>query len=64
MLRDLLSDLRFRLRALFRRGDVERELADELQFHIDIETDRLVREGLPETRRDGRPASRSAASSR
>jgi predicted permease len=47
MLRDLLSDLRFRFRAVFRRGDVERELADELQLHIEIETGRLVREGVP-----------------
>jgi putative ABC transport system permease protein len=46
MLRDLLSDLRFRVRALFRRGDVERELAAELRFHVEVETDRLVREGL------------------
>ena len=56
MLRDLLSDLRFRFRALFRRGDVERELADELQLHIEIETERLVREGVPpdEARRRAR----------
>ena len=31
MLRDLLSDLRFRLRAVFRRSDVERELAEEIR---------------------------------
>jgi putative ABC transport system permease protein len=48
MLRDLLSDVRFRLRALFRRDDVERELADEIQLHIDVEADRLVRDGLAE----------------
>lgn len=47
MLHDLLSDLRFRFRALFRRGDVERELAEELRAHLDAETDRLIREGLP-----------------
>ncbi len=47
MFRDLLSDLRYRFRVLFSRGEVERELADELQSHIQIETDRLVREGVP-----------------
>ena len=41
MLRDLLTDVRFRLRALFRRDDVERELAEELQGHLDVETDRV-----------------------
>ena len=46
MLRDLLSDIRFRFRAIFRRGAVERELADELQSHMDVEADRLVREGV------------------
>jgi predicted permease len=47
MLRDLLSDIRFRFRVLFRRGDVERELADELRGHLDVATDRLIREGVP-----------------
>ena len=31
----MLRDLRFRLRALFRRSAMERELDDELQFHLD-----------------------------
>jgi predicted permease len=58
MLRDLFSDLHFRFRALFRRGDVERELAQELALHIEVETDRLVREGIPadEARRQARLA--------
>ncbi len=47
MLRDLLSDIRFRFRALFRRGEVERELADELRFHLETDTARLVAMGLP-----------------
>ncbi len=46
MIRDLLSDFRFRLRALFRRDDVERELADEFRLHIDAETRRLIDEGM------------------
>ena len=48
MLRDLLSDLRFRFRVLFQRAEAERELAEELQSHIDVEADRLVREGMSE----------------
>jgi putative ABC transport system permease protein len=31
----MLSGLRYRLRALFRRKQMERDLADELQFHLD-----------------------------
>lgn len=46
MLRDLFSDIRFRVRAIFRRGEVERELADELRFHVEIETDRLAADGV------------------
>ena len=42
-----LSDLRYRLRALLRRRDLERELDDELQFHLEREADKLVKEGLP-----------------
>ena len=47
MFRDLLSDLRYRLRALFRRGDVERDLADEIQFHLDHEAEKLAARGAP-----------------
>src|SRR5262249_22991206 len=46
MIRELWSDLRFRLRALFRRADVERELDDELRFHIEREADKLERGGM------------------
>ncbi len=46
MSRELLSDLRYRLRALFGGRQMERELDDELQFHLDAQTDRLVREGV------------------
>jgi putative ABC transport system permease protein len=31
----MLDDLRYRLRAIFRRGAVERELDDELRFHLE-----------------------------
>jgi putative ABC transport system permease protein len=41
------SDLRFRLRALFRRDAVERELDDELRFHVEREAEQLARTGVP-----------------
>ena len=47
MLRELLSDVSYRLRTLFRRGTVEQELDDELRFHIERQADELVRRGLP-----------------
>ena len=31
----MLDDLRYRLRAIFRRGALERELDDELRFHLE-----------------------------
>jgi predicted permease len=40
------SDLRFRLRALFRRADIERELDTELRFHIEREAEKLERSGM------------------
>ena len=42
----MLSDLWFRLRALIRRHEVERELDEELQSHLEHETDKYVRAGL------------------
>jgi predicted permease len=47
MLAELLSDIRYRLRATFRRDEMERELADELRAHMERETDKLVRGGMP-----------------
>src|SRR5688500_11132111 len=43
----MLSDLRFRWRALFERGAMERELDDELRFHIEREIEKHVRDGVP-----------------
>jgi len=56
MLTDLASDLRFRWRALFRRAEVERELNDELRFHLEREAAKLERRGLsaPEAARRAR----------
>ncbi len=47
MLAELWSDLRYRLRALARRGAVERELDQELQFHLEQEAGKYRREGVP-----------------
>ena len=47
MLRDLWTDLGYRLRALFRRDQLEQELDAELRFHIERETEKLQRDGLP-----------------
>jgi predicted permease len=43
---NLLADLRFRLRACFHRRAVERELDDELRFHLERETEKHVRAGM------------------
>ena len=42
----MLSDLLHRLRALFRRNAVERELDEEMRFHLEQQVDSYVREGL------------------
>jgi len=42
----MISDLLYRLRALVRRGAMERELDDELRFHLERETEKLMRAGL------------------
>lgn len=39
------SDLRYRLRALFRREEVERELDEELRYHLEREEAKLRGEG-------------------
>ena len=46
MLGELWSDLRYRARALFRRADMERELDDELRFHLDMETEHNMKQGM------------------
>jgi hypothetical protein len=42
----VFDDLLYRLRALVRRDSVERELDEELRWHLDHETDKLVSAGL------------------
>ena len=45
-MREALNDLRYRLRALFRRDTLDRELDAELRFHLDKEIEKHVRAGL------------------
>jgi len=47
MLADLWSDVRFRFRAIFHRAELERELDDELRFHLEHEAAKLERRGVP-----------------
>jgi putative ABC transport system permease protein len=46
MFDELWSDVRYRVRALLRRDNVERELAEELRFHLEHETEKYERMGL------------------
>src|SRR4051794_28820859 len=43
----MLSDLLFRLRALFKREAVESEMDDELRFHLERQAEKHVRAGMP-----------------
>src|SRR5262249_11206255 len=42
-----LNDLKLRLRALLRPSRVEKELDEELTFHVEREARKLIDEGLP-----------------
>src|SRR5882724_4564726 len=52
------SDLLYRLRSIFRRNSMESELNDELRFHVEQETDKLIARGIEpsEARRQARLA--------
>ncbi len=52
MLAGLWNDLRYRLRALFRRAAVERELESEVQFHLAMKTEQLERSIVAERTRE------------
>ena len=41
------TGLLYRLRALFRRSRVERDMEEELQFHLEQETNKYIRSGAP-----------------
>ena len=47
MLSRVLSEIGYRLRALFSRAAVERELDAELRFHIEHEAEKYERQGMP-----------------
>jgi hypothetical protein len=47
VLSEFWSEIRYRLRALFRRDAIERELDDELRFHLEREAEKSVAAGLP-----------------
>jgi predicted permease len=57
-IRDGWSEIRHRVRAIVHRRTVERELDDELQFHIEKETEKLIAAGIDpaEARRQARLA--------
>jgi predicted permease len=42
----MFSDLFFRLRSLFRRNVVEKELDEELRFHFETQAEKYIRSGL------------------
>ena len=44
----MLSDLRYRLRALFHRTQVETELNEELRFHFEQEVEKCKKAGMSE----------------
>src|SRR5437016_1883154 len=46
MLSQVLSDIQYRLRALFSRASVEQELDAELRFHIEREAEKYERQGM------------------
>jgi len=43
----MLNDLLFRVRSLLRRGGIERELDDELQFHLARQVEKEIQAGIP-----------------
>ncbi|MBX7187031.1 MAG: ADOP family duplicated permease [Vicinamibacteria bacterium] len=47
MFHRIKSEIAYRLRTLFRRTEVEAELEAELQFHLERDVAKLMKEGLP-----------------
>ncbi len=48
MLAEAVAGLRHRWRAIFRRNTLEGDLDDELRFHLERETEKYLRQGIPE----------------
>src|SRR5664279_238418 len=43
----MVSDLLYRLRALYRRDDMEAELDEELRAHLEHQVEKYVQSGMP-----------------
>ena len=65
-LSDILSDLRYRFRAIFHRSEVDRDLDDEVRFHVEQEARKLESAGMSavEARRQARAAFGASSGSR
>src|SRR5258705_34635 len=50
----MFHDLLFRLRSLFRRSAVERELDDEMRFHLDRQVETYIAAGIDRTEAERR----------
>ena len=46
MLRDMLNDLLYRLRVLFRRKELDQELDEELLFHLEQQVEKNLSAGM------------------
>ena len=44
----MLTDILYRLRAIFRRDSLDAELDEELRWHLEHETEKYLRSGIPE----------------
>ena len=51
-----------RARSILRPGDAEARLDEEFRFHLETETEHLIREGVPPAERGGGRCSHSARS--
>ena len=60
----MLHDLLFRLQTLFRRHAAERELDDELRFHLERQISKYLKSGMSEKEATRPPGWNSAVSIR
>ena len=44
----MLTDILYRLRAIFRRDSLDAELDEELRWHLEHEAEKYLRSGIPE----------------
>jgi hypothetical protein len=59
---ELTNSVWLRIKALFRRRQLDRDLNDELQFHLAMREQNLIEQGMPanEARYAARPQQRAA----